>query len=44
MQGKHKHIENKRCATKNQWLNKEIKEEIRKYLEMNENESTASQS
>ena len=32
MQGNHKHIENKQRATKNQWLNEEIKEEIRKHL------------
>ena len=32
-------MEAEQCATTNQWINEEIKEEIKKYLETNENES-----
>ena len=35
--GKHKHVETKQHATKNQWVNEEIKEEIRKYIKTNKN-------
>ena len=37
---KHKQVETKQCATKNQWINEEIKEEIKKHLETNENGNT----
>ena len=36
-------METKQHATKNQWVNDEIKEEIRKYLETNKNENTTLQ-
>ena len=36
-------METKQHATKNQWVNEEIKREIKKYLETNDNEDTASQ-
>lgn len=34
---KYKHMETKQSAISKQWLNEEIKEDIRKYLETNEN-------
>ena len=37
--GKHKHVETKQHATKNQWVNEEVKEEIRKYLKTNKNKN-----
>ena len=40
---KYKHAETKQHATKNQWVNEEIKEEIRKYLEANKNGNTTFQ-
>lgn len=40
---KHKHTEAKQHATKNQRSNEEIKEEIRKHLETNENANTTLQ-
>ena len=36
-------METKQHATKNQWVNEEIKKEIKKYLETNDNEDTTSQ-
>ena len=36
-------METKQHATKNQWVNEEIKEEIKKYLRTNDNEDTTSQ-
>ena len=36
-------METKQQATKNQWVNEEIKKEIRKYLVTNDNEDTTSQ-
>ena len=33
----HKHLEAKQYATKTQWITEEIKKEIKKYLETNEN-------
>ena len=45
---KNEHMETKQYATKkrkkNQWVNHEIKEEIRKCLQRNENENTILQS
>ena len=35
---KHKHIEAKQYVTKYKWTTEEIKEEIKKYLETNDNE------
>ena len=36
-------METKQHATKNQWVNEEIKKEIKKYLETNDNEDTTTQ-
>ena len=36
-------METKHLATKNQWVNNEIKEELKKYLETNDNENTTLQ-
>ena len=36
-------MEIKQHATKNQWVNEEIKKEIKKYLETNDNEDTTTQ-
>ena len=36
-------METKTHATENQWVNEEIKKEIKKYLETNVNEDTTSQ-
>ena len=36
-------METKQHATKNQWVNEEIKREIKKYLETNDNEDTTTQ-
>ena len=36
-------METKQHATKNQWVNEEIKKEIKKYLETNDNEGTTAQ-
>ena len=36
-------METKQHATKNQWVNKEMKEEITKYIEKNENKNTTFQ-
>lgn len=36
-------METKQRATKNQWVNKEMKEEITKYIEKNENKNTTFQ-
>ena len=42
--GKHKHVETKQHAIKkNYWVNEEVKEEIRKYLKINENGNTTFQ-
>ena len=41
---KHKHMGTKQHATKkNQWVNEEIKEDFKKYLETNENRNTTFQ-
>ena len=41
---KHKHVETKKHAIKkNYWVNEEVKEEIRKYLQMNKNKNTTFQ-
>ena len=37
-------MQTKQHATKNQWVNEEIKREIKKYLETNDNEDTNSKS
>ena len=37
------HVETRQHATKNQWVNEEVKKEIKKYLETNDNEDTTSQ-
>ena len=42
-QENNEHMATKQHATKKQWVNNEIKEEIRKYLETNENENRVSQ-
>ena len=34
-------METKQHDTKNQWVNEKFKEQIRKYLETNENENTS---
>ena len=34
-------MESKQHATKKQWINEEIKKEMKKYLETNDNENTA---
>ena len=36
-------METKQHATKNQWVNEEIKKEIKNYLQTNDNEDTTSQ-
>ena len=36
-------METKQHATKNQWVNDEIKKEIKKYLKINDNEDTTTQ-
>ena len=36
-------METKQHATKNQWVNEEIKKEIKKYLKTNDNEDTTTQ-
>ena len=36
-------METKQQATKNQWVNEEIKKEIKKYLKINDNEDTTTQ-
>ena len=36
-------MEPKQHATKNQWVNEEIKKEIKKYLKTNDNEDTTTQ-
>ena len=36
----HKHKEAKQCTTNYQWVTEEIKEEIKKYWETNENGNT----
>ena len=36
-------METKQHATKNRWVNEEIKKEIKKYLETNDNEDTTPQ-
>ena len=36
-------METKQHATKNQWVNEEIKKEIKKYLKTNDNEDTTIQ-
>ena len=38
--GKHKHVDTKQMLLKNHWVNEEVKEETRKYLETNENKNT----
>ena len=43
-QEKHQYIETQQHATKNQWVSKEIKEEIRKYLKTYENENNTPKS
>ena len=40
---KYEHMEMKKHTTKNKWINDEIKEEIGKYLETNDNENTTLQ-
>ena len=37
------YVETKQHATKNQWVNEEIKKEIKKYLQTNDNEDTNTQ-
>ena len=37
---KQKYMENKQYSTKQQWITKEIEEEIKQYLETNENKNT----
>ena len=37
------YVETRQHATKNQWVNEEVKKEIKKYLETNDNEDTTSQ-
>ena len=41
--GKTKHMETKNMLLKNQWVSKNIKEEISKYLETRENKNTTFQ-
>ena len=42
--GKHKQVENKQHSIKkNYWVSEEVKEEIRKYMEMNKNKNTTFQ-
>ena len=36
-------METKQHATKNQWVNDEIKKEIKKYLKINDNEDTTNE-
>ena len=43
MRKKTDYMETKQYATKNQWANEEIKKEIKKYIETNDNEDTTSQ-
>ena len=38
--GKHKHVKTKYLLLKYEWVNEEIKEQMRKYLETNENKNT----
>ena len=40
---KHKHVETKQHATKQQWITEEIKEQIKKYLAANDNKDTTRQ-
>ena len=37
MQKKRKHVESKQMLLNSQWITEEIKEEVKKYLDINEN-------